>query len=147
MGNMYPTFRHLHNGQIQVFCASFTCTIFSTQDHPFLHVNVLYKILYSLCRPKLAAQFKAIIYAIALFSKIWLKEVPSNPVRAKNHISPGDHILPLVFYFPQFLYFSQKTRHVFVKHGCPRRQQSQNMAKISKSYILTHPTPRGMGCQ
>ena len=22
-----------------------------------------------------------------------------------------------------------KTRHVFVKHGCPRRQQSQNMAK------------------
>ena len=29
------------------------------------------------------------------------------------------------------------TRHVFVKHGCPQRQQSQNMAKISKSYILT----------
>ena len=37
-----------------------------------------------------------------------------------------------------------KTRHVFVKHGCPRRQQSQNMAKISKSYILTPPHPRGM---
>ena len=30
-----------------------------------------------------------------------------------------------------------KTRHVFVKHGYPWRQQSQNMAKISKSYILT----------
>ena len=43
--------------------------------------------------------------------------------------------------------YPQKTRHVFVKHGCPRRQQSQNMAKISKSYILTPPTPRGMGCQ
>ena len=26
-----------------------------------------------------------------------------------------------------------------MKHGCPRRQQSQNMAKISKSYILTLP--------
>ena len=25
---------------------------------------------------------------------------------------------------------------MFVKHGCPRRQQSQNMAKISKSYIF-----------
>ena len=36
-----------------------------------------------------------------------------------------------------------ETRHVFVKHGCPRRQQSQNMAKISKSYILTPPHPQG----
>ena len=35
------------------------------------------------------------------------------------------------------------TRHVFVKHGCPRRQQSQNMANISKSYILTPPHPQG----
>ena len=34
-----------------------------------------------------------------------------------------------------------KTRHVFVKHGCP--QQSRNMAKISKSYILTPPHPQG----
>ena len=37
----------------------------------------------------------------------------------------------------------KKTRHVFVKHGCPRRQQSQTMAKISKSYILTPPHPQG----
>ena len=36
-----------------------------------------------------------------------------------------------------------KTRHVFVKHRCPRRQQSQDMAKISKSYILTPPHPQG----
>ena len=36
-----------------------------------------------------------------------------------------------------------ETRHVFVKHGCPRRQQSQTMAKISKSYILTPPHPQG----
>ena len=36
-----------------------------------------------------------------------------------------------------------ETRHVFVKHGCPRRQQCQNMAKISKSYILTPPDPQG----
>ena len=34
------------------------------------------------------------------------------------------------------------TRHVFVKHGCPRRQQSRNMAK---SYILTPPHPQGHG--
>ena len=34
------------------------------------------------------------------------------------------------------------TRHVFVKHGCHRRQQSQTMAKISKSYILTPPNPQ-----
>ena len=26
---------------------------------------------------------------------------------------------------------------MFVKQGCPRQLQSQNMAKISKSYILT----------
>ena len=36
-----------------------------------------------------------------------------------------------------------QTRHVFVKHGCPRRQQSPIMAKISKSYILTPPHPPG----
>ena len=35
------------------------------------------------------------------------------------------------------------TRHVFVKHGCPRRQQSRNTAKISKSQILTTPHPQG----
>ena len=35
------------------------------------------------------------------------------------------------------------TRHVFVKHGCPRRQQSQTLAKFSKSYILTLPYPQG----
>ena len=36
-----------------------------------------------------------------------------------------------------------KNRHAFVKHGCPRRQQSQNMAKLCISYILIppHPTP------
>ena len=40
----------------------------------------------------------------------------------------------------------KKTRHtcMFVKHGCQWQQQSQNMAKISMSYILTPPTPRGM---
>ena len=32
---------------------------------------------------------------------------------------------------------------MFVKHGCPRRQQSQNMAKLSKSYILTPTQPQG----
>ena len=40
-------------------------------------------------------------------------------------------------------FLSRWTRHVFVKHGCPWRQQSQNMAKISKSYILTPPHPQG----
>ena len=39
--------------------------------------------------------------------------------------------------------YTEKTRHVFVKHGCPRRQQSLNMAKISKSYILVPPHPQG----
>ena len=33
------------------------------------------------------------------------------------------------------------TRHVFVKHGCPQLQQSPNIAKISKSYILTPSAP------
>ena len=30
-----------------------------------------------------------------------------------------------------------------MKHGCPRRQQSQTMEKISQSYILTPPHPQG----
>ena len=37
-----------------------------------------------------------------------------------------------------------KTRHVFVKHGCPRRQQRQIWQKFSKSYILTPPHPQGL---
>ena len=43
-------------------------------------------------------------------------------------------------FFPGIL---KLTRHVFVKHGCLRRQQSQTMAKISKSYILTPPHLQG----
>ena len=39
------------------------------------------------------------------------------------------------------------TRHVFVKHGCPRRQQSQNMAKFLSPIFWPRQTPRGMGCQ
>ena len=38
-----------------------------------------------------------------------------------------------------------ETRHVFVKHRCSQWQQSQNMAKIFKSYILTPPYPQGHG--
>ena len=38
-----------------------------------------------------------------------------------------------------------QTRHVFVKHIFSRRQQSHNMAKFSKSYILTPPHPQGCG--
>ena len=34
-------------------------------------------------------------------------------------------------------------KNVFVKHRCPRWQQSQTMANISKSYILTPPHPQG----
>ena len=39
--------------------------------------------------------------------------------------------------------FNSKTRHEFVKRRCPQRQQSKNMTKISKSYILTPPDPQG----
>ena len=42
------------------------------------------------------------------------------------------------------LYFCMK-QGMFVKHGCPQRQQNQNMAKILKSYILTPPYPQVHG--
>ena len=35
------------------------------------------------------------------------------------------------YWMENVILFSRKTRHVFVTHGCPRWQQSQNMAKIS----------------
>ena len=41
----------------------------------------------------------------------------------------------------------RKTRHVFVKHGCPRRQQSQIWQKSLSPTFWPHPTPRGMWCQ
>ena len=37
-----------------------------------------------------------------------------------------------------------KTKHVFVKHGCPRRQQSLNMAISQSPTFWPRPTPRGM---
>ena len=48
-------------------------------------------------------------------------------------------------YCKKWVKFQRWTRHVFMKHGCPRRQQSQNMAKISKSNILTPPHPQAHG--
>ena len=49
----------------------------------------------------------------------------------------------MLLYPRAFTTFQRVTRHVFVKHGCPRRQQCHNMAKICKSYILTPPHPQG----
>ena len=37
--------------------------------------------------------------------------------------------------------------HMFVKHGFPQQEQSQNMAKFSESHILNPSHPKGMGCQ
>ena len=39
----------------------------------------------------------------------------------------------------------ERIRHVIVKHGCPWQQLSQNMSKISKSYILFLPKTQGHG--
>ena len=50
---------------------------------------------------------------------------------------------PMRSWYDGSVHYRQTHRHVFVKHGCPRRQQSQNMAKIYKSYILTPPNPQG----
>ena len=51
----------------------------------------------------------------------------------------------------QWYFATYGEQDVFVKHGCPRRQQSPNMAKISMSYILTPPHPQGhamsMNCE
>ena len=46
-----------------------------------------------------------------------------------------------------YVSITEKTTNqgVFVKHGCPRRQQSQNMEKISKSYVL-NPAPTPWAC-
>ena len=46
-----------------------------------------------------------------------------------------------------YRYHKHRTRHVFVKHGCPRWQQNPNMAKSLSPKFWTRPTPRGMGCQ
>ena len=41
------------------------------------------------------------------------------------------HVSKLSIWFEVNL--QESTRYVFVKHKCPRQQQSQNMAKIYKS--------------
>ena len=37
------------------------------------------------------------------------------------------------------MWLQSPTRHVFVKHGCPRWQQSQNMTKIQPFDLTTPP--------
>ena len=49
----------------------------------------------------------------------------------------AEQVIPIILYMwitigknkKNLSVFMQKTRHVFVTHGCPQRQQSQNMAK------------------
>ena len=85
-----------------------------------------------------------------------------EPNRRSNFFSPPAHLYAVTYMYMTeillnvrlsnrfqshhghniFLHNSYRTRHVFVKHGCPQRQQSQNMAK-SLSYILTPPDPQG----
>ena len=40
-----------------------------------------------------------------------------------------------------------KTRHVFVKHGCPSATTKSKYGKIICPTFLPHPIPRGMECQ
>ena len=55
-----------------------------------------------------------------------------------------DKVIPMCRYAMQATEkYLKETRHVFVKHRCPLRQQSQTMAKICKFYILTPPHPQG----
>ena len=65
---------------------------------------------------------------IANFSVLllFLKKVPGTGAFS---FLPFDNCISGILYlqFEEKIYLS--TRHVFVKHGCPRRQQSQNMAK------------------
>ena len=46
-------------------------------------------------------------------------------------------LLSMFHYEHQQLNNDVLTRHMNVKHRCPQWQQSQNMAKISKSYSMT----------
>ena len=66
------------------------------------------------------------------FVLIWKKEVQ----RTDDHCIFFDlgsdwDFSNIDFVFNKNVKFDYKkvTRHVFVKHGCPRRQQSRNMAK------------------
>ena len=71
----------------------------------------------------------SVILVIAIIHPSYNILIPSLIIEKYNLVKVG---------VPSNLHL-KKTRHVFVKHGCPRWQQSQNMAKISKSYILTLP--------
>ena len=87
------------------------------------------------------------------FRYFWIRNrVPLHAIMAdllKHHLNNVEcqFMSKGISHYPLQTYFILKkkiwTRHVFVKHGCPRRQQSQTIAKISKSYILTLPHPQG----
>ena len=67
---------------------------------------------------------------------------PSTRIKKMNQFQAYVQLLEFLLLILHFHELT-RTRHVLVKHGCPRRQQSQKMAKISKSYILTPPHPQG----
>ena len=57
-----------------------------------------------------------------------------------NLWNQSEYINLMICYFWQNVIFQQD---VFVKHRCPRRQQSQTMTKIYNFYILTPTHPQG----
>ena len=72
-----------------------------------------------------------------------LKQRPDDTLGKTDFLSLWQQKCNSSFYGSSNPNFCWKLRHVFVKHRCPQHQQSQNMAKISKSYILTPLHPRG----
>ena len=64
-------------------------------------------------------------------------------LRKGSGVLPQENLSWNGLYSRKYIPSDTWTRHVFVKHGCPRQQQSQTMAKISKSYILTLHHPQG----
>ena len=79
-------------------------------------------------------------YASQATQKLDSLKFHSRGITVIHQYSFTDYIYPFIYVDTLWLLIC---KHVFVKHGCPRWQQSQNMAKISKSNILTPPHPQG----
>ena len=80
----------------------------------------------------------------AKHSYVWLPRKCDYRTETQTDRQTPDKVIPMCRYALQA---TQKIKHVFVKQGFPQRQQSPDIAKISKSYILTPPHPRGRWCQ
>ena len=140
--------RNNANKSIIPYITLYACT--SNHDNQFHIVNywIIYMILFYKIFKHISSSVRVAKWSKLIFSLRCQRSWVRFPLDSRSLVKPI-HMKSSMVFIRKLVILSRcvriniqmkyQTRYVFVKHRCPRRQQSHNMAKFSKSYILTPP--------